>query len=116
MTASRSLRTCGNAGTCCFASSKAVSRATVRMMRSRIRERPEFTCGPSRQSASLRYHRLGFVPQASAAESFGLPPAWPWSAPMRHRKNFLLGDLNQRTQTDIVLVLDLSCRELTQGL
>jgi hypothetical protein len=23
---------------------------------------PEFTCGPSRQSAALRYHRLGFVP------------------------------------------------------
>ena len=48
----------------CFvlASGKAEDRATVRTMRSRIRERPEFTCGPSRQSAALRYHRLGFVP------------------------------------------------------
>ncbi len=58
---------CGKAATLnrgCFerALGKAVSRAIVRMMRSRIRERPEFTCGPSRQSAALRYHRLGFVP------------------------------------------------------
>jgi hypothetical protein len=34
---------------------------------------------------------------------------------MRHRKNFLLSDLNQRTQTDMDVVLELVCRELPHG-
>jgi hypothetical protein len=34
---------------------------------------------------------------------------------MPHRKNFLLSDLNQRTQTDIDVVLELVCRELPRG-
>ena len=34
---------------------------------------------------------------------------------MPHRKNFLLSDLNQRTQTDMDVVLELVCRELPHG-
>jgi hypothetical protein len=34
---------------------------------------------------------------------------------MPHRKKFLLSDLNQRTQTDMDVVLELVCRELPQG-
>jgi hypothetical protein len=34
---------------------------------------------------------------------------------MPHRKNFLLSDLNQRTQSDIDVVLELVCRELPHG-
>ena len=34
---------------------------------------------------------------------------------MPHRKKFLLGDLNQRTQTDMDVALELVCRELPHG-
>jgi hypothetical protein len=34
---------------------------------------------------------------------------------MPHRTNFLLGDLDQRTQTDMDAVLELVCRELPHG-
>jgi hypothetical protein len=34
---------------------------------------------------------------------------------MPHRKKFLLSDLNQRTQADIDVVLELVCRELPHG-
>jgi hypothetical protein len=34
---------------------------------------------------------------------------------MPHRKNFLLSDLDQRTQADIDAVLELVCRELPHG-
>jgi hypothetical protein len=34
---------------------------------------------------------------------------------MPHQKNFLLSDLNQRTQADIDAVLELVCRELPHG-
>jgi hypothetical protein len=34
---------------------------------------------------------------------------------MPHRKNFLLSDLDQRTQADIDVVLELVCRELPHG-
>jgi hypothetical protein len=34
---------------------------------------------------------------------------------MPHRKKFLLSDLNQRTQTDMDVVLELVCRELADG-
>ena len=34
---------------------------------------------------------------------------------MPHRKKFLLSDLNQRTQTDMDVVLELVCRELPHG-
>jgi hypothetical protein len=34
---------------------------------------------------------------------------------MPHRKNFLLSDLNQHTQADIDVVLELVCRELPHG-
>ena len=34
---------------------------------------------------------------------------------MPHRKNFLLSDLNQRTQSDIDVALELVCRELPHG-
>jgi hypothetical protein len=34
---------------------------------------------------------------------------------MPHRKKFLLSDLDQRTQTDMDVVLELVCRELAHG-
>jgi hypothetical protein len=34
---------------------------------------------------------------------------------MPHRKNFLLSDLNHRTQVDIDVLLELVCRELPHG-
>ena len=34
---------------------------------------------------------------------------------MPHRKKFLLSDLNQRTQTDMDVVLEFVCRELADG-
>ena len=34
---------------------------------------------------------------------------------MPHRTNFLLGDLDQRAQTDMDAVLELVCRELPHG-
>ena len=34
---------------------------------------------------------------------------------MPHRKKLLLSDLNQRTQTDMGVVLELVCRELPHG-
>jgi len=34
---------------------------------------------------------------------------------MPHRKNFLLSDLDQRTQADIDVLLELVCRELPHG-
>jgi hypothetical protein len=34
---------------------------------------------------------------------------------MPHRKKFLLSDHNQRTQTDMDVVLELVCRELAHG-